>query len=271
MHTTIFVASARQVQFLKLLMYERLDMSIEEIEDQGVEKFSMKEASALITEWTAMPQLRKAPLDVFRMDAKSTTPSPSEARAALAARAGGAAVPGSIANGAPIHPDKEQREYPCFKCDATIVGITALRHHQRFDCPKTGRTKTVSVVATATTPAYTSYAARPAAAPAVPTPAKGRYAVIGDSGEWEFYRVTERSTSRWNSRKELVLMKQAGDRFNFIGREAKYAIAVKINADPKTAMKEYGVRLGMCGVCGRSLTDPESRSRGIGPDCWTRF
>lgn len=238
-------------------MYERLDMSIEEIEDQGVEKFSMKEASALITEWSAMPALRKAPSNMrVGLEAKPMLPSPSEARAALAARAV-ATVPGSIANGAP-NPDKEQREYPCFKCDAMIVGITALRNHQQFDCPKTGRTKTV-------------YAAKPAAAPAVPTPAKGRYAVIGDNGEWEFYRVTERSTSRWSTRRELVLMKQAGDRFNFMSREAKDAIATKINADPKAAMKEYGVRLGMCGVCGRSLTDPESRSRGIGPDCWTRF
>ncbi len=33
----------------------------------------------------------------------------------------------------------------------------------------------------------------------------------------------------------------------------------------------FGQFTGRCGCCGRRLTDPTSKLRGIGPDCWTRF
>lgn len=31
---------------------------------------------------------------------------------------------------------------------------------------------------------------------------------------------------------------------------------------------QFGRLIGKCGCCGRWLTDPESKMRGIGPDCW---
>lgn len=50
--------------------------------------------------------------------------------------------------------------------------------------------------------------------------------------------------------------------------EAMIAIAEKIiAADPKAAMLRYGRELGECGHCGRTLTNDESRARGIGPVC----
>ena len=38
-------------------------------------------------------------------------------------------------------------------------------------------------------------------------------------------------------------------------------------ADPQGASLLFGQALGICGVCGRSLTTKESRERGIGPKC----
>ncbi len=34
------------------------------------------------------------------------------------------------------------------------------------------------------------------------------------------------------------------------------------------AMEQYGQLTGRCGCCHRTLTDPQSKLRGIGPDCW---
>lgn len=42
----------------------------------------------------------------------------------------------------------------------------------------------------------------------------------------------------------------------------------EILKDPFEARVRYGKLIGACGYCGRKLTDPESRARGIGPDCW---
>jgi hypothetical protein len=38
--------------------------------------------------------------------------------------------------------------------------------------------------------------------------------------------------------------------------------------DPYGCRVRYGKLIGKCGYCGLKLTDPESRLRGIGPDCW---
>jgi hypothetical protein len=37
--------------------------------------------------------------------------------------------------------------------------------------------------------------------------------------------------------------------------------------DPKAASKAYAAESGCCGICGRTLTTPESIERGIGPTC----
>ena len=49
------------------------------------------------------------------------------------------------------------------------------------------------------------------------------------------------------------------------------AVLAEIDKDPITAMNEYGIRIGSCGVCGRTLTDRDSRLRGIGPVCAARL
>jgi hypothetical protein len=44
-----------------------------------------------------------------------------------------------------------------------------------------------------------------------------------------------------------------------------------IAKNPVTSMNEYGMKLGICGVCGRTLTRRDSRLRGMGPICAARF
>ena len=261
--TTTLQATDSQLMFLKTLMYERLDMSIEEIDAQDFSKFGRQEASDLITEWTAMPQLRKTPNGLYTMPSRVSPPSPSEARAKLLANAMNkpSTVPGGHQYNTPT-----ERTYDCFNCPETgIVGRPALDAH-KLVCPKTGRNGQ-----RAAAPASPSVAAqRPASVPSVPMPAKGRYAILNDNGTWDFYRVTERK-GRFGGTPYLVMMRQSGDPYLFLNRSAATEIYTLINANPKDAMRQYGIQLGHCGKCGKSLTDPESRRRGIGPDCWSRF
>jgi Family of unknown function (DUF6011) len=37
--------------------------------------------------------------------------------------------------------------------------------------------------------------------------------------------------------------------------------------DPQRAQAEFGKLTGRCGCCGKTLTDPNSKMRGIGPEC----
>ena len=45
----------------------------------------------------------------------------------------------------------------------------------------------------------------------------------------------------------------------------------KVLADPTAAVARYGLELGKCGVCGRTLTNETSRVQGIGPVCLSKL
>lgn len=47
-------------------------------------------------------------------------------------------------------------------------------------------------------------------------------------------------------------------------------VRAAIDADPEAAALAFASLTNCCRVCGRTLTDPESRERGIGPDCLTK-
>jgi len=113
-------------------------------------------------------------------------------------------------------------------------------------------------------------AARPgdASAPvaAMPEVPEGRYAVEMD-GTLKFYKVDRPTEGKW---KGYTFVKvQASDDFHPIkSRDAKAAILRAIaKAGPRAAMIRYGRELGVCGDCGRTLTDENSRAAGIGPIC----
>lgn len=90
---------------------------------------------------------------------------------------------------------------------------------------------------------------------------EGRYAIDwaeeGQAEDVKFYQV-----------KEGVLYAQASEDLHPITKaEAVAAVLEAIKADPKVASILYGIKLGACGVCGRTLTNQESRDAGIGPIC----
>lgn len=88
------------------------------------------------------------------------------------------------------------------------------------------------------------------------------YALRSEGGEVKFYRVRA-------GRKEgfYFLDAQASDDYYPIkNRDAKKAILDAINADREAALALYGLELGRCGRCLRTLTS-EYRKLGIGPIC----
>jgi Family of unknown function (DUF6011) len=97
----------------------------------------------------------------------------------------------------------------------------------------------------------------------------GRYALLEEDGVTRFYRVNRPEEGRWAGFTFLDI--QASDDLHPIkDRDRKRAVLAAIQADPAGASKLYGVELGSCGVCGRTLTDETSRAYGIGPVCRER-
>lgn len=106
--------------------------------------------------------------------------------------------------------------------------------------------------------------ARTASPSTLPAVAEGRYAIETPDGT-KFYKVTRPTEGKWTGYTFLDV--QAGADFWPIKAVAsKVAILAAIAADPD-ALARYGRLLGVCGVCGRTLTDAESRAKGIGPVC----
>jgi hypothetical protein len=90
---------------------------------------------------------------------------------------------------------------------------------------------------------------------------EGRYAIDwaaeGQAEDVKFYQI-----------KEATLYAQASTDLHPITKaEAVATVLDAIKADPKAASILYGLKLGACGVCGRTLTNQESRDAGIGPIC----
>jgi hypothetical protein len=86
-----------------------------------------------------------------------------------------------------------------------------------------------------------------------------------------FYHVSKpEPPSKWAGR---VFIESRGGDFLYKVRDinARIAIIEEILKDPITAMNEYGIRLGVCGCCGRTLTAKDSRLRGLGPICAARI
>lgn len=87
------------------------------------------------------------------------------------------------------------------------------------------------------------------------------------NGEERFFRVNHgKPGSRWEG--YVFLDVQASDYFYAIkDKTHREAVLAEIAKDEVKAMNEYGLRLGRCGVCNRTLTDRHSILRGIGPIC----
>ena len=96
----------------------------------------------------------------------------------------------------------------------------------------------------------------------------GRYALRDeDHGGTvvKFYRVSKPEEGKWAGYTFVDI--QASDEFYPVRGRTKFIILESIAADPQGAAILYGRELGVCGICGRTLTDEESRAYGIGPVC----
>lgn len=98
----------------------------------------------------------------------------------------------------------------------------------------------------------------------------GRYAIENAEGVLRFYVVDRPDRGRWAGYTFLSVM--ASDELHPIkDHSAKYVILQQIEADPMAALTRYGREIGVCGVCGRTLTNEDSRAAGIGPVCAGRI
>lgn len=97
----------------------------------------------------------------------------------------------------------------------------------------------------------------------------GRYAVETNEGAANalaFYKVDRPTEGRWAG---YVFVKHiVSDNEERMSRAAGDAILRKIaEVGAEAASARYGHEIGSCGICGRTLTNDESRERGIGPIC----
>ena len=93
----------------------------------------------------------------------------------------------------------------------------------------------------------------------------GRYAIyIGD--KLRFFHVNSPAEGKWAGYIFIKEFVGGGEEFSIRNREARNQILGAIANDPD-ALARYGQELGICGICGRELTDEVSRATGIGPVC----
>jgi hypothetical protein len=102
----------------------------------------------------------------------------------------------------------------------------------------------------------------------------GRYAVEGDDGTTDFYKVDRPTEGRWAGYVFVKLLIASGGHGveslseQRLNREASATILRRIeHAGVRECMERFGRAIGSCGHCGRVLTNEESRERGIGPVC----
>lgn len=108
--------------------------------------------------------------------------------------------------------------------------------------------------------------------------ADGCYAAPNGEGELMFLRIGRPASGRWvgwvlvdeivggNTKRPQGYQRPGG---SYRGPMEHLLSAVL--ADPVAASARYGRELGVCGLCGRTLTVADSRARGIGPACAKRL
>lgn len=97
----------------------------------------------------------------------------------------------------------------------------------------------------------------------------GRYALDTSDGAHNavaFYRVDRPTEGKWAGHVFVKLM--ASDDTHRLPRSAAVGVLRRIaELGAEECSARYGHLIGECGVCGRTLTNDESRERGIGPVC----
>jgi hypothetical protein len=97
----------------------------------------------------------------------------------------------------------------------------------------------------------------------------GRYAIdtrLGAINTVAFYKVDRPDEGRWAGH---VFVKHVvgGDELRMSRADSRVILLRIAEAGAEAASARYGHMIGECGMCGRQLTNDESRARGIGPIC----
>jgi hypothetical protein len=98
-----------------------------------------------------------------------------------------------------------------------------------------------------------------------PTILEGRYAIEID-GTTKFYKIDKPTEGKWRG---CIFVKvfASDELYPIKSQDARNAILGTIALDPAGAARRYGLLIGSCSICGRTLTDDTSRKHGIGPIC----
>ena len=94
-------------------------------------------------------------------------------------------------------------------------------------------------------------------------PEAGRYAIEYE-GTMRFFKVDRPTSGGWAG--FTFLNEQASDDEYPVRGPRRRAILEALVNDPD-ALARYGQEIGVCGKCGRTLTDSLSRELGLGPVC----
>jgi len=70
---------------------------------------------------------------------------------------------------------------------------------------------------------------------------------------------------------KFVLENKQDRWFSHEQRRGVWNMMKQLNTAPEATFAHYGLETGECGICGKTLTDPESIARGIGPVCNSRL
>lgn len=107
----------------------------------------------------------------------------------------------------------------------------------------------------------------------------GRYAVASLTGnnDLDFFKVDVPDKGNWAG--YLFVKRILGGGANGESRTERVSKATALgwlakldcDATVQQSMAIYGQAIGVCGKCGRELSDEMSRARGIGPDCYARY
>lgn len=98
----------------------------------------------------------------------------------------------------------------------------------------------------------------------------GRYAVTGDDGETDFYKVDRPTRGDWKGHTFVKLITGPDER-NMSKAVARTILERIIEDGPAAAAIRYGREIKHCSVCNIRLTNNLSRALGIGPVCGGRF